>query len=222
MVPSGASRIAGSRVALMRSNAGLPSAPRVAAVRRDLLDLRLAGADVRHAAAADSSSARTRPGHALRRPARGSRGRRCCPAACRSSSSRWAARSAIGRVVLVERCDQDALGVGAGGLGQRLAPAVVGVVADLAPVDRDQDDRAATACPPRARSRRLERVDDRPRRRDPAAHQGWPSGGVTSAEKGVSRPRAEEPVGRANVRAALGNHACRQPAQGVATRRLSQ
>jgi hypothetical protein len=54
-----------------------------------------------------------------------------------------------GRIMMVEARDQDAPGFRAGGLGQGLVPAVEGVVADLAPVDRDQDDRRPAAHYPR-------------------------------------------------------------------------
>ena len=45
------------------------------------------------------------------------------------------------RIVLVHAGDQHPLGRGAGRLGQDLAPASIGVVANLAPIDRHQHDR---------------------------------------------------------------------------------
>ena len=77
-------------------------------------------------------------------------------------------------------------GVGAGGLGQGLAPAVVGVVADLAPVDGDQDHRLVRRRAGRSRGRRAGRRSLRPAAMPPPM-SGWPSGGVTSAENVASR-----------------------------------
>ena len=57
-------------------------------------------------------------------------------------------------------------GLGAAGLGQDAVPAVEGVVADLAPVDRDEDDRRGR---PGGRSR-APRADRRPLGEPGAAH----------------------------------------------------
>lgn len=89
-----------------------------------------------------------------------------------------------GGVVDVRARDEDMLTVGAGRLGERVAPPVKGGVADFAPVHGDDHDRFFPAGEHHALGE--ERVGNRLREpRTPI--MPWPAGTVTSAEKAAQR-----------------------------------
>ena len=197
----------------------LPVREYIATVRGHLLHLRLADADMGHAQgpllpacaqcpddALDDQLVELQVADGTRRPVR--------------LEQPLGRQVGDGRVVLVDRGDQDVLRVGLDEAGEGLSPAVVGIVADLAPIDREQDDGAGQRAPLEHEADRLEPIVDRPHRRDPAPHTGMAERGRHVGGEGCEKVRAEEPVGRANVRAALRDHSCRQAAQGVATCQL--
>ena len=171
----------------------------VAPVRRDPVDHRLADAHVGDPSPGTLEGRRERPGH---------RADRGCGEGDVADGARRVARleQALGldvddrRVVLMDRRDQDPLGVRARHRRQLGAPGVVGFVADLAPIDRDEHDRLRQRPAGEHEPDGFEWVDHDPGRRDPAAHAGVPDRDRHVGGERVERPRRGQTIG------AIGRH----------------
>ena len=96
-------------------------------------------------------------------------------------------------VVLVDGRHEDALPIRARDRGEAVAPGVVGLATDLAPVDRDQHHGLVERATGQDEADRLEGVDDAAGRRDPATHARMPD-----RDRHVGRERDQGPqaVGR--------------------------
>jgi hypothetical protein len=157
----------------------------VSAVRSHSLHVRLASANVRYGTSAGERFSQGL-GHCSNRPfvesgiAHGSRGMASAQQFLSGQIHDW-------RVVLVHGREQDSLGLGSGGFGQRGLPSSVGVVADFAPVDGHEYDRFAIAN--QHKTIRFEWVGDSRRTPCPAHHSMPQWDCDISAENGKTQSR---------------------------------